>query len=240
MKPKNTLVFTALIVLFIILFNSSHDERPAKKIIVPIINESYATMLIPAVDEKGGGLTTNLTVEIRPGKGRSLVDINDLFFWVDTQSSIRTAKDVAEKFTGTDIKNYDIIYSIVTDASAVEGPSAGAAIAITTIAALENKKLRHDAMITGTINKDGSIGKVSDILQKAAAAKSANATLFLVPAGQSTQIISGYEKICKSYVISEVCSSQWKTMNVNVGKDAGIDVVEVKNINDAIGYMVVQ
>ncbi|MBI2085503.1 MAG: hypothetical protein HYT71_03245 [Candidatus Aenigmarchaeota archaeon] len=240
MKPKNALVFTTLLVLSIILLNGSHDETPIKKIIAPAINESYATMLIPAIDENGNGLATNLSVEIRAGSGRSLVDINGLFFWIDTQNSIRTAKDVAEKFTGIDTKNYDIIYSIVTDASAVEGPSAGAAIAIATIAALENKKLRHDVMITGTINADGSIGKVSDIAQKAIAAKNSNATLFLVPIDQSTQTISGYEKICKSYVVSELCSSQWKTTKVNVGKDAGIRVVEVKNIDGAISYMVVQ
>ncbi len=239
MKPKNALIFTTWLVLFIILSNSSHDEQPIKKAILPAINESYATMLIPAVDERGGGLTTNLTIEIKSGSGRSLVDINDLFFWVDTQNSIRTAKSVAEKFTGAELKNYDIIYSIVTNASAVEGPSAGAAIAVATIAAMENKNLRHYAMITGTINPDGSIGKVSEVFQKAIAAKNANATLFLVPEGQSTQTTNGYEKLCKSYVISDICSSQWKTKNVNVGKDAGIEVVEVKDISEAIKYMVV-
>ena len=244
MKIKYGLLFAVGFILFILLFNAANLSKNER--ITSFFNKNvseqgnYATMLIPAVDDKGVGIITNLTVQVKPGSGRSLVDINDLFFWVDTQNSIRTAKDVAEKFTGTGLQNYDIIYSIVTNASAVEGPSAGAALTIATIAALENKNLRRDVLITGTINPDGSIGKVGDVAQKAAAAKNFNATIFLVPAGQSLQTTNGYEKTCKTYLISKFCSSQWKTKNINLEKENGIKVIEVKDIKDAINYMVVK
>lgn len=238
MKPKNALIFTIGLVALFVLANSGQQEKTAKP--VTISKASYATMLIPAVDDRGIGVITNLTVQVKPGGCRSLVDINELFFWVDTQNSIRIAKSVAEKFTGADLQNYDIVYSIVTNASAVEGPSAGAAIAIATIAALKNNKLRDDVLITGTINPDGSIGKVGDVVQKAAAAKSFNATLFLVPVGQSLQTTSGYEKICKSYLVSKICSSLWETRNINITDAAGIKVIEVTDIKDAMGYMVIR
>lgn len=239
MKPKNALIFTIGLIALFVLASSGQQEKLGAKNLASINKASYATMLIPAVDDKGNGVITNLTVQIKPGDGKSLVDINELLFWVDTQNSIRTAKSVAEKFTRADLQNYDIVYSIVTNASAVEGPSAGAAIAIATIAALENKKLRDDVLITGTINQDGSIGKVGDVVQKAAAAKSFNATLFLVPVGQSLQTTSGYEKICKGYVVSKICSSRWETRNINITDAAGIKVIEVMDIKDAMKYMVV-
>lgn len=241
MKPGHVLLFTMGAVLFLILANAQQQEKPAVRNPINVPGKtSYATMLIPAVDDRGVGLVTNLTVQVKPGDGRSLVDIKDLFFWVDTQNSIRTAESVAEKFTGAELQNYDIIYSIVTNASVVEGPSAGAALAIATIAALENKKLRHDVMITGAINPDGSIDKVGDVVQKAAAARSFNATLFLVPAGQSLQTVSGYEKICKSYLVSKICSSLWETRSINLETEAGVKVIEVNDIKEAMGYMVVQ
>ncbi|MBI4177535.1 MAG: hypothetical protein HY516_04165 [Candidatus Aenigmarchaeota archaeon] len=238
MPPKNSLLFVAGLITIFILANMA--QQGARETAHVPEGEGYASMLIPAVDSKGEGLVTNLTVQVKPGSGRSLVDINDLSFWVDTQNSIRTAKDVAEKVTGIGLNNYDIVYSIVTNASAVEGPSAGSAIAIATVAALQDKKLRHDAMITGTINPDGSIGKVGDVVQKAAAAKSLNATLFLVPVGQLTQTVSGYEKLCKNYLFSKICSSAWRTREISLEKDVGIRVVEVKDIKDALGYMVIQ
>ncbi|MBI1972373.1 MAG: hypothetical protein HYS53_03675 [Candidatus Aenigmarchaeota archaeon] len=238
MKSKHALLFTTALIAFFILVNNVEQEKPAGNLIKD--KAGYATMLIPAVDEEGGGVITNLTVQVKPGAGRSLVDINELFFWVDTQNSIRTAKDVAEKFTGANLQDYDIVYSIVTNASAVEGPSAGAAIAVATIAAIENKKLRDGIMITGTINPDGSIGKVGDVLQKAGAAKSSGAKVFLVPVGQSFQTTTGYEKTCKSYLLSKVCSSRWAARNIDIESSAGIEVVEVTGIKDAIIRMVVE
>ncbi len=234
MKSERALFFTIVLILSIVLANNEL-EKPVKK---TMADSTYANMLIPAVDDKGNGIITNLTVQVKQGEGRSLVDINDLSFWVDTQNSIRTAKDVAQKFTGAKLGNYDIIYSIITNASAVEGPSAGAAIAIATIAALENKTLRHDVLITGTIEPDGSIGKVGDVTQKAAAVKSLNAALFLVPSGQSLPTAIGYEKACKIYFVSKICSSQWMTRSINLEKTAGISVAEVKDITDAMTYMV--
>ncbi len=199
---------------------------------------SFATMLVPAVNEKGAGLVTNLTVQVKPGEGRSLVDINSIFFWVDTQNSIRIAKKVAEEFTGVELSRYDIEYSIATNASAVEGPSAGAALAVTTIAALEGKRLRPDVMITGTINPDGSIGQVGEILSKAEAAKMFNATTFLIPAGQSVFVSRGYEKRCKDYILYKTCASMWETKSANISEQIGIAVIEVKNVEEALRYAV--
>lgn len=201
------------------------------------ISPSYSTILVPAVDEDGNGVVTNLTVQARPGTGKVLVDINSLVFWVDTQNSIRVAGKVAESASGLRIGNYDITYSILTNASAVEGPSAGAALTLATIAALEGKRIRSDVMITGTIEPDGSIGEVGDVLAKAEAAKELGASLFVVPEGQSVDVKRTYEKDCREFFLSTFCSTEWKSVKMNISQTVGISVVEARNIYDAMNFV---
>ena len=135
---------------------------------------------VPAVDSNGDGVITSLVVEVTKGTGKTLIDIDSVLFIADTQSSIRTAKEVAAQYTGKDLNKYDIIYHLDTNASIIGGPSAGAALTIATISALENQKIKDNIVITGTIQADGTIGEVGGILDKAKAAKLSEANLFLV------------------------------------------------------------
>jgi len=95
-------------------------------------------IFLPAVEEEGDGTMAWLEVEINEGEGRVLLDIDDIFFLEDTQESVRIAKSVAEKTTNIDASIYDIIYSFNANASKIEGPSAGPAMAIATSVALKN------------------------------------------------------------------------------------------------------
>ena len=157
-------------------------------------------------------------------------------FWTDTQQSIQTARDVALKITNVDMDNYDIAYSISSDASVVGGPSAGAAQTIATVAALENKTLNDDIVITGTIEPDGSIGEVGGVLEKANAAKDIGADIFLVPLGQSQETYLKPQENCTRRAGFIFCETTYKTITVNIGKDAGISIIEVGNIEDALKY----
>lgn len=171
-----------------------------------------------------------------PGEGRILTNINQLFFWVDTQASIRVAEAVAENYTTADLSKVDLIYNIQTDATAIEGGSAGAALTIATIAVLENKSLPGNVMITGTINPDGSIGPIGGVLAKAKASKDAGAEILLVPAGQGTQIDYQPEKKCQQTGPITYCTTEYKSQKVDISKDVGIEIKEVSNINDALRY----
>jgi uncharacterized protein len=195
-----------------------------------------STIRMPAIDNDGNGVVTFLKVEAVSGEGRPLVNINQLLFWTDTQYSIQTAKAVAENHTGMNLSSIDIIYTIGTDASIIEGPSAGAALTVATVAAIENMTIDPKVMITGTINADGSIGQVGGILEKAKAAKDVGATLFLVPPGQSMQ--TDYSKVRRCEKIGPVnyCTTEYIPSSVNVTRESGIDVKEVTNIGDALSY----
>jgi uncharacterized protein len=177
-----------------------------------------------------------LTVEAIPGDGKVLTNIEKLLFWVDTQFSIQTSKDVAKNITNVDTDAYDLIYNIKTDATLVGGPSAGAALTIATIAALENKTLKNDIIITGTVDSDGSIGQVGGVLEKAQAASDVGIKVFLVPPGQGEQVYLKPNETCIRRSGFIFCETTYEQVTINIGEDVGISVIEVENISEALEY----
>jgi len=238
-----------LIVLVILLFldflidvpedaeEIEETEEPTK--IQPFFSLAESTrvkMHLPAVDGEGRGVTTVLIVEASPGSGRTLTDIDNLLFWADTQHSIRIARRVAENITGKRMEDYDLLYSIEANASLIGGPSAGSALAIATIAALEGRKLREDVMITGRINHDGSIGPVSSILEKAKASRDVGATILLVPLLQSRDVIYETTEHCEVFGHTQICTTETKPRKIEVEEESGISIVEVEDVRDAMLY----
>jgi uncharacterized protein len=199
-------------------------------------NITMLAMKVPAVDDKGNGLSTYLVVEVMPGSGRTLVDIDNLLFWADTQQNIRTARRVAANITGMDINKYDFVYSIYANATVIGGESAGAAIAIATIAALENRRLNESVMITGTVNHDGSIGPVGEIIAKAKAAKQSGSKLFLVPLLQSRDVVYETSQHCEKFGSNDICTIEQVPRKISVTNQSGIEVLEVGSVQEAIKY----
>ncbi len=203
-------------------------------------NVSYASVMVPAVDQNGRGVATILDVQVVRGYGRTLTNIDKLLFWTDTQNSIRTARFVAENITRVNLSNYDLIYTIKANATVIEGASAGASLTVATVAALEDSGINTSVMMTGTINHDGTIGPVSEILAKATAAKSVGANLFIVPLTQSTQITYESEKYCEQIGWSQICTIEQIPKRVDISEQAGIYVIEVQTIEEALEYFLVE
>lgn len=200
--------------------------------------EYTAIIKVPAVDKDEKGVATDLLVKVTPGTGKTLVDINGLLFWVDTQNSIRMAKLVAEEYTKIDADSYDITYSVNADAALIGGESAGTALTIATIAALQNKQINDAVMITGTINHDGSIGPVGAILEKAKAAKENGAEIFLVPLLQKGEINYEEKEHCEKFGLTEWCTTERIPVKVDIAQEAGLEVKEVGNIAEAVEYFI--
>ena len=189
---------------------------------IPYVSDGNRTSIsVPAVDREGKGVMATLSVEAKPGIGRTLVDINQILFWLDTQDSIRTAKVVAKNITGIDLSKYDLIYSIQANASVIEGPSAGAAMAIATILELEDRVVNENVTITGTLDENGNIGRVTGILAKAEAVKEAGINLLLVPPGQRVYTTYKEEKGCEDYILTKICKSIIKPEEVDVEEEVG-------------------
>ena len=119
----------------------------------PVGLEGFATLQGPAVfqtvqtDQTGPfirksvseeGALLNISVEIRPGKGRVLVQTTPLM-GVVFQDAANTAVFVAENKTGRQLSSSDIIFSITAPDQIpdVDGPSAGALMTLLTISAIE-------------------------------------------------------------------------------------------------------
>jgi len=248
-KGKKILKYVLLIVSIIIILDlvlvalnkdfskiESSKNKEEKENFVSSENSTLIRMKLPAVDSEGKGVSTILSVEAFPGKGRTLVDIENLLFWADTQQSIRMARLVANNYTKNKIENYNLIYNIEANASLIGGPSAGAALTLATIFALNGEKPKEDVMITGTINHDGSIGPVSAILEKAKASKEAGASKFLVPLLQSRDVIYETNQHCEKFGFTDICQTETIPRKINVTEEAGINVVEVANIEEALKY----
>lgn len=200
--------------------------------------ESNVVTFLPAVDENGEGVLAVLETTVKPGSGLVLVNVNNLLAQFDTQLSGRVAAQAAANYTGIDLSKYDIIYNIRVNATVIEGPSAGAALAVSIVAALENKTLDSETMITGTISSDGTIGKVGSIAQKAAVAKEEGAKRFLVPEGQATDKQTRRERLCSNIDSVQYCEIKYVPKTLNIGESIGIEVIQVGNVEEALKYFI--
>ena len=216
------------------------EQKPLK--LLPSEQAFSSQIKVPAVDDSGNGVVTEVGVNIEPGSGRTLASIENILFFVDTQDSIRTARAVAGNLTGVDLSQHDLIYTIKANASVIEGPSAGAALTIATIAALEGKRLNPEVMITGTISPDGKIGPVGQVTEKAAAARENGAQLFLIPRRGGFPVQSfEYERVteCRDLEGVEFCETRY-VRKEKKGGSPGIEVKEVSTIQEALGYFIME
>ena len=161
---------------------------------------------------------------------------------IELQASAETALIVAQKISGVDASNLDCMLTVVADRQldVIDGPSAGAAIAILLTLTLqgEGENIRRDVVITGTIESDGKIGKVGGILEKAVAAAKNGATKILVPKGQA--ITTAYrEEVTRIGPLKIIQYVQEKVNIQEYLEEQGYNnvvVVEVSNILEAIQH----
>lgn len=214
---------------------SSNVEIQVEEVIV---EENIAYVNVPAVNIDGEGVSTKLIVKAEEGTGKTLVDIDSLLYWVDTQNSIRMAKLFAKNYTGKSLENYDLTFSVDANASLIGGESAGAALSLATIAAIQNLNFRENIMISGTINHDGSIGPIGGIFEKAKAARDVGSNIFLVPLLQSREINYEIREHCETFGLMEWCTIEKIPVQVDLNSELGIEVIEVGSIHEALGYFI--
>ncbi|OGI14762.1 hypothetical protein A3K63_02705 [Candidatus Micrarchaeota archaeon RBG_16_49_10] len=204
-------------------------------------NYSATANILAVKSNDNTGTMGSVSVEILPGKGRVLMDTNP-FLEPDTQLSAETAVKVAENYTGIDLGDKDVIVSFEMDGEVLGGPSAGAAMAAATIAAIEDRQVRKDVIVTGTIEPSGEIGPIGGIMEKAQAASENGAKLFLVPKHQLK--VTYYERQVRKEKIGGFTMQKLyyvpKTLDVAnyTTTELGMETKGVSNIGDVVGYMI--
>lgn len=230
-------VFALGLIIGVKLAGISGQAPAGGPVTVNLSGEKEVSINLPAVDANMNGVVAKLTTKVRPGDGSVLVKINDVFPGLETQNSALVAAMVASNYTRINLSALDIIFSIKANATVVEGPSAGAALAVSAVSALEGRTPSPNVMITGEVMDDGSIAPVGGVTEKARAAKASNATLFLVPPNQKISFQTyGSEKNCKTSDGAAYCSINYVQKEMNISGIVGIRVEEVHNIAEAMGY----
>jgi uncharacterized protein len=215
--------FLLLFLVFFVSLNGVHALEDG--VTIPIVADR-------STDRGDEGILLGAQVIVTNGTGHVFVDTNP-YTQVDLQGSARLAAMVASDVLGIDERAYDFYYIIDISSPIIGGPSAGGALTVATIAAMNNWTVKPGIVMTGMINPDESIGPVGGIPYKLEAAAASNATLFLVPQGQSTVTIQNTTiKTNGPFIINQV-----KTENVDVvelGKKLNVTVKEVGTIQEAV------
>jgi predicted S18 family serine protease len=197
--------------------------------------------IVAVSSDESQGYVGMILLQLIPGNSDVLIDTNP-FLEPDLQYSANTAIAVAKLVSENNATNRDFLLIYRINATVIGGGSAGAVTTIAAIAALENKDIMPGVAMTGTIDTNGNIGQVGDVLQKAKAIADSGFTTFLVPAGQSK--VTYYETVeinttsegivmhNRRYVprvldLKETASEEWN-----------LTVIEVSNIYDAMKYMI--
>ena len=184
------------------------------------------------------GTMMQVTVDIKPGYGRVLVETKPLM-GVVFQDAANTAVVAAENYTGCDLSGSDIIFSVEASAEVpeVDGPSAGALMTTLIIAALENITLPDEVTMTGTISPDGHIGEIGGIMEKAKAAKEDNKRIFILPRENSRLV--RYEEVRKQYGGITIIKQNPVIEDTKeyIEKNIGIHVEYVDSIKDVMNII---
>jgi predicted S18 family serine protease len=200
-------------------------------------------MPIVAVSEDEMGMVDKMRLKLIPGSNDILINTNP-FLEPDVQYAVKTAVTYAISRTPDYGYDKDFIFDFnATEAQLIGGESAGASATILSLAALENKEIKRDSVITGTINPDGTVGRVGSVLEKAKAVSDAGYKYFLVPEGQSE--ITYYERQVQRQSTDfgfDILRSKYVPKTLDLAKEAkdawDLNIVEVKTIDDALPYFI--
>jgi uncharacterized protein len=227
---------------YLVAYETIPTSQKSIQVLVPLATEysSASANILAVKSDESMGVMGNVLVEIVTGKDRVLMNTNP-FLEPDTQYSAETAVKVAETVTGKSLDDKDVIVSFNITGQVLGGPSAGAAMTIATIGAIEGKEVKKDVAITGTIESTGKIGPIGGVLEKAEAAASNGVKLFLVPKGEL--YLTYYEREVKQERIGKYIIQRYryvpKTIDVNnyTMTEWDMETKEVSTINDAVKYM---
>ena len=158
------------------------------------VSASSITVLSVSEGDSRSGGTATVHLETRPGSGSVYIDSFPLTR-LDTQISMRFARDYACSLAEVDCSRRDFFYTLRAPTSIIGGPSAGAAMSVLAYAHLSGLSLDESTAMTGTVNAGGLIGPVGGIEEKVVAAREAGFSRVLVPAFDEEVSVDGVEVI---------------------------------------------
>ncbi|GEM_PF-709005 len=182
----------------------------------------HGSIKVFAVTDSGAALEATLTIAVEPGTGKIWSSVGPLI-GTSTQNTEKISLEVARNyFDRTD--EYDYKFDINSNATIVEGPSAGAAMSLLLISMLQGKPLPEYVSVTGSINEDATVGGVGGVFEKSRRAAESGITLFMIPMGEAVQTHK-FEEGVKTINLVNYAWNEW-----------GLKVIEVDNVDDMLHY----
>jgi uncharacterized protein len=221
MTKKVFLIF----LLCISVLTIGHVYALENGVTIPLVADKFT-----ANGEEGSYL--NAQVIVTNGTGHVFVDTNT-FTQVDLQGSARIAAMVASDILGVNQKLYDFFYIIEIKSPVIGGPSAGGALTVATIAAMNHWTIRPWVVMTGMIDPDETIGPVGGIPSKLKAAAANGATIFLVPQGQLVMNVTKFNVTMQNSSVSHNRSEETVDLG-QLGAELGVNVKEIETIQEAV------
>ncbi len=126
------------------------------------------------------------------------------------KDSVFNALAVIRSLTGKDAKDYDLHVNIIGGGQ-IDGPSAGSAITLALISAIEGKPLPQDIALTGEVSIQGLIRPVGGIPEKLHGARQAGVKTVYLPednTGDIPQDTEGLEVI-RVAKMAEILEKMW-------------------------------
>ncbi|MDK2820602.1 MAG: ATP-dependent Lon protease [Clostridia bacterium] len=110
------------------------------------------------------------------------------------RDSVFNATAVFRLLTGEDLADYDVHVNIVGGAN-IDGPSAGLAITIAIISAVQGRPVLQNVAVTGEISIQGKVKPVGGVLEKIYGAKQAGMKMVLIPKENAAEVPEGMKGI---------------------------------------------
>lgn len=103
------------------------------------------------------------------------------------KDSVFNAASVVRKVTGESLADWDVHVNVV-GGGRIDGPSAGAAVVLAIISAVQERPVRQDVAITGEISIQGRIKPVGGVYEKLHGARQAGIACVLVPESNAMEL----------------------------------------------------
>ncbi|MBE3586753.1 Lon family ATP-dependent protease [Desulfofundulus thermocisternus] len=110
------------------------------------------------------------------------------------RDSVFNAASVIRKITGEDLASYDVHVNII-GGGRVDGPSAGAAIFLAILSAIQERPVPQDVAITGELSIQGRIRGVGGIVEKIYGARQAGMRRVIIPAENKSEVPAGLQGV---------------------------------------------
>ncbi|MCL5781078.1 MAG: Lon family ATP-dependent protease [Bacillota bacterium] len=96
------------------------------------------------------------------------------------KDSVFNAASVIRKLTGEDVSNYDIHVNVV-GGGRIDGPSAGVAITLAMLSAIQDEPILQNIAVTGEVSIQGKVRAVGGVFEKIYGAKQAGIKKVFIP-----------------------------------------------------------